>query len=181
MAWRIIKRRLGKAGGRKEREARQREWDERHGEGCWAIGYVIDGEFVLQEEALEIVYQRSYEEHFREHPRDLEELLGLAKALRNPHAEATSGVDLQVPAILEYLRRRGLELGGREVVDIGSWQGSASHPIGVRLSPLTVRCALDPRLTLEKFWQREKCLATWHEPAEGEGEGAESLPDRGGG
>lgn len=161
MTWQVIKRRLGKAGGLKEREARQREWDERYGEGCWAIGYVVDGEFVLQEEALETVYFRSYDEHFRENPADLDELVGLAKVLRNPHAEATTGVDLQVPAILECLRQRGLELRGSEIVDIGSWKGRASHAIGVRLSPLTIRCALDPRLTLEKFWQREKCLALW--------------------
>ena len=161
MAWQVIKRRLGKAGGRKEREARQREWDARYGEGCWAIGYFVDGEFLLQEEALETIYQRSYDEHFSAHPRDLDELVGIAKALRNPHAEATTGVDLQVPAILECLRRRGLALRGGEVVDIGTWKGHASHPLGVRLSPLTVKCALDPRLTLAKFWQREKCLALW--------------------
>ena len=42
-----------------------------------------------------------------------------------------------------------------------SWKGESSHPISVRLSPLTVKCVLDPRLTLEKWWQREKCLAVW--------------------
>ena len=64
------------------------------------------------------------------------ELLTLAKSLRNPHAEATTGVDLQVPTILDFLQRHGLELRGGEVVDIGSWQGKASHPLSIRLSPL---------------------------------------------
>jgi hypothetical protein len=162
-AWRVVKRRLGRAGPKKSREARQREWDRTYGEENWAVGYVIDGEFVLQEHALGSVYERSYESHFDTHPEDLAELLATAKVLRNPHARATTGVDLQVPAIESYLSKRGLVLRGSEVVDIGSWEGQASHALSIRLSPLTVRCVLDPRLTLEKWWQREKCLAVWDE------------------
>src|SRR5205085_3637803 len=105
MAWEIVKRRLGSAGGIKQRTARQHEWDAKYGDGNWEVGYVIDREFVRQDEALETIYYRSYEEHFAKHPRDLEELIALAKTLRNPHAEATTGVDLQVPAIMDYLRR----------------------------------------------------------------------------
>jgi hypothetical protein len=163
MAWRIVERKIGRAGGEKQRAARQREWDRTYGEDNWSIGYVIDGEFVLQEQALESVYYRSYEEHFREHPADLEELISLAKVLRNPHAAATTGVDLQVPAIMDYLQRNGLALRGSEVVDIGTWNGERSHPISVRLSPLHIRCALDPALTLEAWWQAKKCLAVWDE------------------
>jgi hypothetical protein len=159
--WKIVERRIGRAGGEKQRAARQREWDRRHGPDSWAVGYVIEGEFVLQEAALESVYYRSYEAHFRDHPGDLEELLTLAKALRNPHAEATTGVDLQVPAITQYLARNGLELRGSEVVDIGTWQGDRSHAISVRLSPLHIRCVLDDKLTLEEWWQAKKCLAVW--------------------
>ena len=55
MGWRIVERRIGKAGGEKQRAGRQREWDRK------------------------------------------------------------------------YLRRHGLELQGREVVDVGTWHGSASH------------------------------------------------------
>lgn len=161
MPWRVVERRIGKAGGVKQREARQREWDRKYGEDRWAIGYLIDGEFVRQEDALESVYYRSYERHFAEHPEDLAELIGLAKQLRNPHAEATTGVDLQVPAILEVLRRRGLTLKGSEVVDIGTWNGEVSHPIGVRLSPLTIACAAEPGKTLEQFWQQRKVLVVW--------------------
>ncbi|MEZ4450542.1 MAG: hypothetical protein R3B09_13765 [Nannocystaceae bacterium] len=163
MAWRIVERRLGKAGGFKAREGRQREWDRKYGEDTWAVGYEIDGEFVRQEAALESVYQASYEAHFDAHPDDLEELCRVAKTLRNPHAEATTGVDLQVPAILESLRRRGLALEGREVVDIGTWEGKASHPLSVRLSPLTIACAVDEGRTLEQFWQARKVLAVWDE------------------
>lgn len=163
MGWQVVARRIGRAGAVKRRAARQREWDTKYGEGKWAVGYLLDGEFISQEDALESVYYRSYERHFREHPDDLTELIALAKALRNPHAEATTGVDLQVPAILDYLRRHGHELVGREVVDIGSWEGMASHPISIRLSPLQIRCAAQPRMTLEQFWQERKCLAVWRD------------------
>jgi hypothetical protein len=161
MPWRVIQRRIGKAGPRARRLARQREWDEQLGEGNWEIGYVIDGAFVSQETALDSIYYKSYELHFAKHPEDLAELIALAKNLRNPHAEATTGVDLQVPAILEYLSRNNLTLQGKEIVDIGSWHGIASHPISIRLSPLSVQVIGDPKTTLEQFWQDEKCLAVW--------------------
>jgi hypothetical protein len=161
MPWTVLRRRLGKAGPRERRLARQREWDAQFGEGRWEIGYVIDGAFVSQEAALESVYYKSYGRHFADHPEDLAALIALAKVLRNPHAEATTGVDLQVPAIMEYLHRNKLTLQGTEVVDIGSWHGVASHPLSIRLSPLTVRVIGDPKTTLEQFWQDEKCLAIW--------------------
>ncbi len=132
----------------------------------WCVGYVVDGEFVTGEDALESVYYRSYEAHFEAHPEDLEELCATAKALRNPHAEATTGVDLQVPAILEYLRRHDRALEGQELVDIGSYQGDASHTLSIRLSPLHIKAWLRPRLTLEGFWQSKKCLAVWEDDEE---------------
>jgi hypothetical protein len=161
MGWKVVSRRIGRAGGVKRRRAQQRAWDRLHGVGAWAIGYVIEGEFVLQDDALESVYRASYEAHFDAQPEDLEELIGLAKALRNPHALATTGVDLQVPAILACLAGRELSLTGGELVDIGTWRGGRSHAISERLSPLQIKCCLDPRLTLESFWQRKKCLAIW--------------------
>jgi hypothetical protein len=162
VVWKVVERRIGRAGGIKERTAKQREWDRRHGEN-WAVGYVIGGDFVTQEDALESVYYESYVSHFASHPGDLDELLRTARVLRNPHAEATTGVDLQVPAVLSYLDRHGLELAGREVVDIGSWEGRASHALSIRLSPLTIACVIEPKMTLEKFWQQKKCLAVWEE------------------
>lgn len=161
MPWVVVERRIGRAGGEKQRAARQRGWDRQYGADNWTVGYVLDDEFVPQDDAIESVYRRSYAEHFDAHPADLDELVSLAKVLRNPHAEATTGVDLQVPAILAYLHARGLELRGTEVVDIGTWQGDRSHPLGVRLSPLHVRCAIDPKRTLEEWWQARKCLAVW--------------------
>ncbi|MBX3161654.1 MAG: hypothetical protein KF773_37180 [Deltaproteobacteria bacterium] len=161
MPWKIVEKRVGRAGGAKQREARQRQWDRKHGEDAWAIGYLVDDAFVLQEQALVDVYHRSYDMHFAHHPDDLEELLATAKVLRNPHAEATTGVDLQVPAILDHLKRHDLALRGTDVVDIGSWEGRASHAISIRLSPLTIRCCLDDRVSLETWWQDEKCLAVW--------------------
>lgn len=97
------------------------------------------------------------------HPADLDELIRLAKTLRNPHAEVTTGVDLQVPAIITYLDRQGLRLLGTEVVDIGSWKGNASHAISIRLSPLHIHVVGDSKMTLEQFWQEKKCLAVWED------------------
>lgn len=161
MVWRVVERNIGRAGGVKQRTARQREWDRKYGEGMWAAGYMIDGAFVLQEDAIESIYYRSYEEHFRRHPHDLEELIALAKTLRNPHAEATTGVDLQVPAIIAYLERHHLALHGKDVVDIGSWHGTASHPISMRLSPLQIKVVGNNKMTLEQFWQSKTGLAVW--------------------
>ncbi len=83
MAWKIIERKLGRAGSVKQRLARQRDWDRTYGEGNWEIGYVLDGVFVDQETAFEKIYYQSYVEHFRNHPEDLTELIQTAKKVRN--------------------------------------------------------------------------------------------------
>ena len=57
MVWRVVERKIGRAGGVKQRTARQREWDQKYGEGNWAVGYVIDGTLVRQEDALESIYK----------------------------------------------------------------------------------------------------------------------------
>ena len=103
MSWEIVERKIGRAGGVKRRAAKQREWDRKYGD--WAIGYVVEGEFVTQDDAIETIYYQSYADHFENKSDDLFELINLAKILRNPHAAATTGVDLQVPAITEYLKR----------------------------------------------------------------------------
>jgi hypothetical protein len=163
MSWKVVDRRIGRAGGMKQREARQREWDRMYGDGLWVVGYIIDGEFISQEDALETIYYQSYEEHFQQHPEDLDELIHTARLLRNPHAEATTGVDLQTPAITDYLKRHNLQLQGEAVVDIGSWQGIASHAISIRLSPLHIKVTGNPKMTLENYWQSKKCLAVWED------------------
>jgi hypothetical protein len=161
MSWHVVERRIGRAGGIRRRHERQREWDRKFGPDNWQVGYVIDGQFVTQDDALESIYYRSYEEYFAAHPDDLRELIATAKTLRNPHAQATTSVDLQVPAILTYLQRHGLHLVGNAVVDIGSWEGQASHAISIRLSPLHIPVTGYPKMTLENVWQSKKCLAVW--------------------
>jgi len=161
MAWKIVERKIGKAGDSKQQRKRQREWDEKYGDN-WMIGYMVDNQFVSQEDALDSIFYKSYEEHLDNSPEELEELIQTAKSLRNPHAEATGGVDLQVPAIYKYLETKGLKLMGKEIVDIGSY-GSRSHKISVRLSPLTIKVTGNQSMTLEKFWQEKKCLAVWED------------------
>ena len=158
MGWRVVERKLGKAGALKRRMARQREWDRRFGEGMWSVGYVLEGEFVAYERALEVIYQASYDAFLDGHPELRARLCAVARTLRNPHAEATTGVDLQVPAILDHLERRGLRLA-----DIGSWSGEVSHAMSVTLSPLHIPCVAKPKATLERFWQAKKCLAVWED------------------
>ncbi len=77
MTWHIQKRRLGRAGGLKERMARQRQWDQTYGDGMWEIGYLINGDFVPQRDALDSIYTQSYRQHFDQHPEDLQELIQL--------------------------------------------------------------------------------------------------------
>jgi hypothetical protein len=38
MPWRVVERKIGRAGGMKQRTARQRAWDRKHGERQWAGG-----------------------------------------------------------------------------------------------------------------------------------------------
>ena len=68
MAWKIIERKIGRAGGEKQRFARQREWNHKYGEDSWAIGYVIAIEFIRQEDAVFEIYNPSYAMHLDEHP-----------------------------------------------------------------------------------------------------------------
>jgi hypothetical protein len=51
MAWRVVERRIGRAGNLQRRTARQRGWDRKYGECNWEVGYVIEGRFVPREEA----------------------------------------------------------------------------------------------------------------------------------
>lgn len=163
MSWKIVERKIGRAGATKQRQKRQSNWDKKYGRDNWMIGYVIDGAFVFQEEAIDSIYYQSYVTHFQNHPKDLEELVAIAKTIRNPHALATGGVDLQVPAILRYLKENNITLQGKEVVDIGSWKNESSHKISVRLSPLQIKVVGSNKMTLEQFWQEKKCLAIWED------------------
>lgn len=161
MTWKVAERKIGKAGNIKQQQKRQQDWNRKYGEN-WQIGYFINNEFVVQEDALEIIYYKSYEEHFENHPQDLSELIHTAKALRNPHAEMTGGTDLQLPTIYKYLKNKNLTLLGNEMVDIGTY-GTRSHKLSVRLSPLTIKVTGNPNMTLEKFWQDKKCLVIWED------------------
>ena len=70
MGWKIVERKIGKAGNLKQRQKRQSEWNKKYSEN-WMIGYFIDGEFVSQEDALETIYYKSYESYFESNPSDL--------------------------------------------------------------------------------------------------------------
>ena len=75
MPWRVVEKKIGRAAASSSGRPASGNGTRRYGEDNWEVGYVIDGEFVPQQEALESIYYRSYEEHFAAHPEDLEELL----------------------------------------------------------------------------------------------------------
>jgi hypothetical protein len=45
MRWKVVERKIGKAGDDKQRRKRQTEWNIKYGEN-WMIGYEIDGQFI---------------------------------------------------------------------------------------------------------------------------------------
>jgi len=161
MEWIVVEKKIGRAGSLKQQLSRQQQWDKKYGRDNWRVGYIVEGNFITSDEAFDLIYYPSYEQHFQCHPKDLEELINTAKILRNPHAEATGGVDLQVPAILRYLREHQLQLKGKEVVDIGTWGNLSSHKLSVRLSPLQIKVIGNTKMTLEKYWQEKKVLVMW--------------------
>lgn len=162
MTWTIKQRKLGPAGPPHARNRRQRGWDQTYGPDRWAVGYVVEGDFLLREDALESVYYASYQAFFDAHPEIVEILRTTARELHNPHAEHTGGVDLQVWAVQRYLLEHDIALEGSERVDIGSY-GNRSHAISARLNPSQIPCCVHPRMSLEKFWQKRKVLAVWDE------------------
>jgi hypothetical protein len=82
------RKKIGKAGNLKQCQKRPRKWDKKYDEN-WMIGYIVDGEFISQEDALESIYYDSYQLHFETHPEDLKELITIAKKLGNPHSKLT--------------------------------------------------------------------------------------------
>ena len=54
MAWKIVNNKIGRAGGRKERFAKQTAWDAKYGEDNWIVGYKIDGQFCDKDKALDL-------------------------------------------------------------------------------------------------------------------------------
>ena len=56
MSWNIVERKIGRAGGLKERMQKQKEWDKKYGQDNWMVGYMIDGEFISQEDAIDKIY-----------------------------------------------------------------------------------------------------------------------------
>ncbi len=161
MSWEIVARKIGRAGNPKQQAMQQNIWDEKYGEGNWAIGYFWEDEFLTSEEAFQKIYFPSYAKHFEKYPQDLSFLVQNAKKLRNPHAEATKGVDLQVPAIMQYLKNQNLQLEGTEIIDIGTWKNNHSHPISVKLSPLHIKFMDNEKMALEQYWQEKKVLVVW--------------------
>lgn len=153
---------IGRAGGPTERARRQREWDEKYGKGRWEVVYLFNGRIYTREEALKEFYNKSYYLYLKEHPETVRKLCEMAKEIYNPHAEATGGVDLQCPAVLEALQKLGVSLCGDQRVAIGTYgakKGRKFPSISYELSPFNIPLWCKPEISVEKFWQDYKFLA----------------------
>lgn len=158
--YRVVEK-LGRAGGPRNRERKQKEWNEKYGEGNWAVVYQYNGKVYTREEALENFYHKSYYDFLKKNPHLANQLCAMAKEIYNPHAEATGGVDLQCPAVHEALEKLGLSLHGDKRVAIGTWgtkYGRKYPSISYKLSPFQVPLWCDSSISVEEFWQDYKYL-----------------------
>ena len=163
MSWNVVERKIGRAGGVKQRTARQREWDQKYGEDalggrlrhrrrlrpprrCAGVGLLPE---------LRGTFCRSSRRPGGTDPagQDAAESPRRGNDRRGPAGASDHDVSGSPRASLQ----------GNEVMDIGSWKGQASHAISIRLSPLHIKVTGDPKTTLEQFWQEKKCLAVWEE------------------
>ncbi|QUH21918.1 hypothetical protein [Alkaliphilus sp. B6464] len=159
--FRIVKK-IGRAGGPKNREKSKNEWDKKYGVGKWKVVYQYNNEIYTREQALEKFYNRSYYEYLKNHPTTLNNLCNMANSLYNPHADATGGVDLQVPAVYKALEHLNKSLQGAQRIAIGTWgykQGIEYPQISWELSPYKVPLWCNKDISIEVFWQDYKYLA----------------------
>lgn len=156
-----IVQKIGRAGGPRNRMQKQKEWNEKYGEGNWEVVYVYNNKIYTRKEALEKFYNKSYYEFLKNNPEIAEELCSMAKEIYNPHAEATGGVDLQCPAVHYALKKLGYSLKGKQRVAIGTWgtkYGMEYPSISYKLSPFRVPLWCDSSTSVEEFWQQNKYL-----------------------
>lgn len=180
MSYQIIEK-IGRAGGFKNREAVQKEWDNLYGEGNWTVGYVYNNQAYTREEALNTFYNQSYLEFIKNNFKKINsDLIQIASELFNPHAVFTTGVDLQVPAVMNALNQLNVELQGHKKIAIGSFQVKFWNPRNLNiakkynmeisdnriiypeitnfLSPFRVPLMCDKNVSIEDFWQNYKYL-----------------------
>lgn len=161
MGFQIVEK-VGRAGNFNKRKSQADRWDQQYGENNWEIVYFYLGKIYLREEALEEFYNKSYYEYLNKNSNIAKELCLQASEIYNPHAEATTGVDLQCPAVSKALEKLRLKLAGNRRIAIGTWNsrnGVVFPPISHKLSPFRVPLWCDPAISVEKFWQDYKYLA----------------------
>ena len=163
MPWKVVERKIGRAGGVKQRTARQREWDRQVRRG--QLGGRLRHRRRLRPAGRRpgVDLQPELRGTLRRPPRGPG---GTDPPRQEPAEPARRGDDRRGPASAGDHGLPGAaraSASGTEVVDIGSWKGQASHPISIRLSPLHIQVVGDPKMTLEQFWQERKCLAVWEE------------------
>lgn len=159
MQYKVLEK-IGRAGNFRTRQLTQERWTKQYG-NSWFVGYLYNDKAYTYEEALKEFYNKSYYEFMKNNSEVVEELCNEAKELYNPHAEKTGGVDLQVPAVLEALKKLGKEIHGNKRIAIGTYgakYGIIYHPLSTTLSPYKVPLWCNKDLSVENFWQSYKYL-----------------------
>lgn len=105
--WQVIMP-IGRAGGKQERERRQREWDRIY--PGWQVVYEVGDRIIPYSDALTRIYDESYYRFLRDNLWLAKRICQKARSLYNPHARlARSGggghVDLQTGAVMRALAR----------------------------------------------------------------------------
>lgn len=173
--WKTTKR-LGYFG--KHRDELHRQYNKIYGKNHWRIAWMVNKKIFSQEEIV-LLYEDSYYNFFKKHPKILHQLISEAK---NVYDDAVSNINsglnyskqetcrthYQDVAIRRCVLRVGLKFKGRKLIQIRDYKGK--HPLSLKLSPGRIPFHLPklikkPELTgwwqpgsLESFYQSNKIL-----------------------
>lgn len=179
--YKIVERKIGRAGNRQQIAKKQEVWNKKYGEGNWLTGYEIDGQFRTREFVIREIYDESYFIFLDANPEVVKELVN-SGGVYNPHAILSNSFDIQAATVERYMQSRGLSFEGEGLLPIGSYQPKYNkepvlkkalelglvvqddkivYPkIAYTLNPFNVPCLLNSEESIEVFWQSDiKCLA----------------------
>lgn len=130
----------------------EKEFNDKYGKGQWERGFFYENHFYPYLDSVDLLYNVSYTLFLEENPDLVAGLLKSARWIYNSHAQRTGGVDLQVPAIHNFLVSRGLNLNGNSPIDIGDMK---KNTLGNLLGPDKVPFlgGKNGKISLEEFWQ----------------------------
>ena len=159
--WKIIKR-PGYFG--KQRDKLHREHNKTYGKNNWRITWLVNKKIFSKEEIL-LLYEDSYFNFLKKHPKVLQQLINEAKDVYDDAAsnvksqldyskQETNRTHYQDIAIRRCVVRFGLRFKGRKLIQIRDYKGK--HPLSLKLSPGRIPFHM-PKLIkkpeLDGWWQ----------------------------